>query len=171
MKTPITVVLENVRSAYNVGSIFRTSDAVNAQRVVCVGLTPYPKLVQSDPRLPHVAARAHRQIAKTALGAEVSVAFAYYPTTQEAIIKLRQGGHTIYALEQAKTSKGLFNFKPHFPCALIVGHETGGIKDLQGVDEVLEIPMRGSKESLNVAVAAGIALYHFTNQVKNKSAP
>lgn len=154
----LVLVIDNVRSLYNVGSLFRTADSVGAEKIIITGISPYPKL-PNDPRRSLEAERIHQAIAKTALGAESTVAFEYMESIAQAIKQLKDTGHAIYALEQAKGSKNIFKFDPKFPCALIVGHERDGVQNLDRVDAVLEIPQFGRKESLNVAVAAGIALY------------
>lgn len=160
-KLPLVIIIDNVRSAYNVGSIWRTADAVGAERVILTGISPYPPLPDDD-RLPHIAANAGRSIAKTALGAELSVPFTHYPNISTAITRLQSQNYTVCALEQSSTSINLFDFQPIFPLALIVGHETYGINSsvLSLVDHTLEIPQFGQKESLNVAVACGIAAFY-----------
>lgn len=159
----LALLLADIRSAYNVGSIFRTADGFGVEKIICTGITPYPKL-QSDERLPHVIEKADDMIAKTALGAEKTVAFEYYQDAIEAINKLAGKGYKIYALEQAETSRPLPDFKPSFPSLLILGNEVEGLPQnlLDKCDEILEIPMQGTKESLNVSVACGIALYALT---------
>lgn len=159
MKTKkIVLVADNVRSLYNVGSLFRTADAAGAAEIVLVGISPYP-MVPGDPRPHHVAKRAAEGIAKTALGAEQTVPFRYFEDLPGAIAALRNEGYKIYALEQAQQAINIFEFTPVLPAALIVGHERDGVGSLNMVDKVLYIPQFGKKESLNVAVAAGIALY------------
>lgn len=157
---PLILVADNIRSAHNVGSLFRSADGAGAKQLILTGISPYPA-IPNEPRPPHVAARASRLIAKTALGAETTVPFQYQADSQTAIGSLRQRNYHIYALEQSSSSTSLFDAKPNFPAALIVGSEVAGLDQatLAAVDEVLEIPMLGQKESLNVSVAAGIALY------------
>lgn len=157
----LTLVLDNVRSAQNVGTILRTADAAGVGQVWLVGITPSPAL-DRDPRPPYVQERNRRLISKTALGAEDYLHLDYRPTLAETILELRQLGYTIAALEQAPGARGLFTYFPMEPIALVVGHEVDGVNAaiLGQSDLVLEIPMRGRKESLNVAVATGIALYH-----------
>lgn len=160
-----------MRSAHNVGAIFRSADAFGVSKIILTGITPYPK-TENDARLPHVSDKAQQMIAKTALGAENSVPFEYIKDPVQAIIKLKTAGYKIYALEQTEQSVGISVFKPQFPCALVVGSEVAGVSRtlLDISDEVLEIPMQGRKESLNVAVAAGIALYQLS-QTSRKAKP
>lgn len=163
-RLPLVLIADNLRSAYNVGSLFRTAEAVGAERLVLTGTSPYPTLAD-DSRLPYVAERAAKAIAKTALGTERIVPFERYPDGATALSFYKNKGYPLYGLERTKLvpTVSLFNFKPRLPAALIVGEETIGLSKhyLTLVDEVLEIPMFGQKESLNVAVAAGIACYFF----------
>lgn len=165
MKLPITLVLDHVRSAHNVGAIFRTAEAVGASQIITCGLTPHPKIAQ-DERLPHVAERTHHAIAKTALGAERSVPCRHMADAQAALDYLRADGLTIYALEQSPGAISVFDWQPRLPCAIMLGHERSGISDqiLKQADQTIEIPQYGAKESLNVAVAAGVALYHLLSR-------
>ena len=157
------LVLDNIRSSYNVGSILRTADAVGVERVICVGTTPYPAL-PGDTRPGHVAASNSKEIAKTALGAEKSISISYEPNLKESLNALRTEGYTIAALEQAERSINLFDYQPTGKIALILGNEVDGVdlSALENSDIILEIPMKGAKESLNVAVSAGIAMYQLT---------
>lgn len=159
---PLVLVVDNVRSLYNVGSLFRTADAAGAAELILVGITPHPKLT-NDARPPHIAAKATASIAKTALGAEKTMPFRYFATLGEAADALRAAGYRIYALEQTTDAKNIFEFTPAFPAAIIVGHEREGVSTPSLADETLYIPQAGQKESLNVAVAAGIAMYWFRN--------
>jgi len=144
---PIAVLLWNVRSAYNVGSIFRTCDAIRAEKLLLCGFTPTPE---------------RHGIHKTALGAEQSVPWQYYASAHEAIAEQRQRGHRILAVELAHGAR------PHWmvdardlPATLIFGNELVGISEeiLALCDDVLVIPMFGQKHSLNVAVSVGVVLY------------
>ncbi len=156
----LVLILENLRSAHNVGAILRTCDAAGITRVLACGTTPYP-VTLNDARDPVVSGRNTRAIAKTALGAEQTVHIEHYDDANAAIAACRAEGRTIYGLEQSPRSVDLFATRATLPAALIVGNEPSGItaKTLAACDAVLEIPQYGSKESLNVAVAAGIALY------------
>lgn len=161
----IKLVIDNVRSAYNVGSMFRTADALGIEELIICGISPYPE-ISADSRPPQVIARNLRQIAKTALDAQRHVAFRYFDTTVSALTELRGSGHRLYGLEQTDSATALADFKPDFPCALVVGHEIRGVSPhiLSLCDDMVEIPQVGHKESLNVAVATGIALYALTNR-------
>jgi tRNA G18 (ribose-2'-O)-methylase SpoU len=158
----IDLILDNIRSCHNVGSIFRTADGLGIRHIYCVGITPHPQ-IENDPRLPHVAQRAHRQIAKTALGAEETMSFSRHDEITELFNKNDQ---LVVALEQADTSIRLDTFRYEGDITLILGNEPNGIqeKTLQQCDSIIEIPMKGSKESFNVSVAAGICMYQLSLQ-------
>lgn len=158
--TQLVLILNNLRSAANVGSILRTADSAGVERVICCGSTPYPRL-KIDARDPVVINRNVRAISKTALGAETTVNVEYFSETVDAIAKLRGQNMAIYALEQTDTSANLLQSTPRLPAALIVGNEVFGVqKDvLAQCDQVFDIPQKGAKESLNVSVATGIAVY------------
>jgi 23S rRNA (guanosine2251-2'-O)-methyltransferase len=160
-KSPLCVVLNDIRSAGNVGAILRTADACGVETVYICGYTPYPSQ-PGDTRPPHVADSNTRAIAKTALGAEQTIRIQRYEYLTEVITALRHNHYEIAGLEQAESSSDLFDFHPTGPLALILGNEVDGIAPdtLAGCDHILELPMIGHKESLNVATAAGIALYH-----------
>lgn len=161
----IIVLAHNIRSTYNVGSIFRTCEGLGITELWLSGYTPYPDLAFSslsdlpDPRLPHIRQKLTDQIHKTALGAERLLSFRYDPEIQ--IDRAVNAGYHIAALEQSDRSRSLPSFYPTGNIALIVGEERYGISDdvLAKCDTVLEIPMHGQKESFNVSVATGIALY------------
>jgi len=142
----VYLILHNIRSAYNVGSIFRTADAAGVKKVYLCGYTPTPD---------------NQKVVKTSLGAEKYIPWEYYKQTWRLLKKLNANGIQIIALEQTKKSADYRQFKPRFPLALVVGNEVRGLskKILAYVDKIIAIPMYGRKESLNVAVAAGIALY------------
>lgn len=144
---PVAVVLDDIRSAYNVGAILRTADAVRAALVVCCGYTPAPD---------------HPSVRKTALGAEESVPWLRIQNPAEAVSRLRGEGYTIAALEQTRQSKELAQVDASlFPLALIVGNEVTGVRQqlLDAADLAIELPQFGVKASLNVAVAFGVAAY------------
>lgn len=146
------MVLDNIRSRENVGSIFRTADSAGVSKIYLCGITPIPP---------------HSKIAKTSLGAENYVVWEYYKQTWKCLIQIknqsisRQTKIKIIGLEQVKDAKDIFKFKPDFSMALVVGNEVKGIspKILKYCDSKIFIPMYGKKESLNVSVATGIALY------------
>ncbi|MEO7215631.1 RNA methyltransferase [Mucilaginibacter sp.] len=149
-KLPVVVVLDNVRSMHNIGSIFRTSDALAATAVYLCGITAQPP---------------HREIEKTALGATQSVTWQYFSNTLEAIKELRADGYKIVAIEQAENSIMLNEFTPlaDEKYALIFGNEVNGVSDeaMQMIDTCIEIPQFGTKHSFNIVVSAGIVLWDF----------
>ncbi len=154
----IIVIAHNIRSTYNVGSIFRTCEGFGVAKLILSGYTPYPH-VPGDTRLPHIANKLTAQIHKTALGAEELVPFEYRHTIDSS--HLKDKGYRIVGLEQYKGATALPDYHPPAKLALLLGEEVEGIEPslLAQCDELVEIPMRGQKESFNVSVAAGIALY------------
>lgn len=156
----ITLLLHNIRSTYNVGSIFRSAEGFGVKRIILTGYTPYPSYA-GDTRLPHLAEKITNQIRKTALGAEAMVPFTYYETVNEFI---ENNSLPLVGLEQASNSVNLRDFTSPAALALVVGEEVHGIEPylLDKCSVTLEIPMRGAKESFNVSVATGIALYQLT---------
>lgn len=181
----ITVIAHNIRSTFNVGSIFRTCEGFGVERLILSGYTPYPDLAlsrqapncayiegeicQNDQRLPHIREKITKQIHKTALGAESLVPFTVY---QDIDDWLQANEHSnklpIVALEQAPTSVMLPDFRPPEKLALLLGEEVNGVNpELLGqANAIVEIPMFGQKESFNVSVAAGIALYELAKATK-----
>lgn len=153
----ITLLLHNIRSTHNVGSIFRTAEGFGVKEIIFTGYTPYPKLAH-DRRLPHLAEKITMQIHKTALGAETLVPFRSFETIEEF---LATNTLPLVALEQASTSVSLREYTPPEKFALLLGEEVHGIEPalLEKCETILEIPMNGQKESFNVSVATGIALY------------
>ena len=157
----IIVIAHNIRSTHNVGAIFRTSEGFGISKIILSGYTPYP-LLEKDSRLPHISRKLTEQIHKTALGAEEIVPFDYQETP--GIEALRTAGYTIVGLEQDERSVMLPNYQPPEKIVLLLGEEVEGItSDMRELcDDLVEIPMIGKKESFNVSVATGIALYHLT---------
>lgn len=157
----IIVIAHNIRSTHNIGSIFRTCEGFGVSKIIISGYSPYPKL-PSDTRLPHISEKLTDQIHKTALGAELMVRFEYQPEPDLDLLK--QQGFTIVGLEQDKRSIMLKNYKTPSKIALLLGEEVYGITDelRNKCDDLIEIPMVGKKESFNVSVATGIALYALT---------
>ena len=158
-KLPLVVVLDNVRSLNNIGSIFRTSDAFRVERICLCGITATPP---------------HREIHKTALGAEDSVEWSYHEDTVECVKKLKEQGFSIYAVELAHNSIKLGD--PEFKIwnsklALVFGNEIDGVQEevMAMCDGFLEIPQHGTKHSLNVSCAAAIAIWEMTKQLKTDS--
>lgn len=156
----VILVIHNVRSCHNVGSMLRTADGLGVSKVYFSGYSPYP-LRKKDPRLPHIAAKAAAQISKTALGAERSVAWAVEPDFSKLAQRLKDDKWQMVALEQTSGAKALKDWSPTGKVALVVGAEVGGLDKsvLKLCDEAVYIPMKGSKESFNVSVAAAISLW------------
>lgn len=159
----IILLLHNIRSTHNVGSIFRTAEGFGVSKIIVSGYTPYPKLA-GDSRLPYLAEKIHKQITKTALGAENMVAFDKSEDIFETITKLKSDGYRVVGLEQDERSVMLPDYKAPAKIALLLGEEVEGINsELRTVcDDLIEIPMVGRKESFNVSVATAIALYGLT---------
>lgn len=147
-KAPFVIVLDNVRSQSNVGSIFRTADAFLTESIYLCGITACPP---------------HREIQKTALGATESVSWRYFSDTREAIKELKEKGYKIIAIEQAEGSVELQEFVPdnNLRYALVFGHEVNGVDQevLNMCDVCIEIPQFGTKHSFNIAISAGIVLW------------
>lgn len=154
----IIVIAHNIRSTHNVGAIFRTSEGFGVKHIVLSGYTPYPR-IPNDTRLPHIADKLTQQIHKTALDAETMVSFEY--TEQPPLAELKAAGYRIVALEQSDRSILLPKYQPSAKIALLLGEEVHGVTPelLAMCDDTIEIPMVGKKESFNVSVATGIALY------------
>lgn len=154
----IIVIAHNIRSTHNVGAIFRTSEGFGVSKIILSGYTPHPSF-PGDHRLPHIAEKLTAQIHKTALGAEEIVPFEYH---EELNLKqLKDTGYVIVGLEQNTRSILLQDFHPPEKLVLLLGEEVHGISQelIEQCDDIIEIPMAGKKESFNVSVAAGIALY------------
>jgi len=157
----IIVVAHNIRSTHNVGSIFRTCEGFGVSKIILSGYTPYPK-TNGDTRLPHIASKLTSQIHKTSLGAETMIPFEHQDTLDLAYFK--RSGYTVIGLEQDAKSIMINEYKAPNKLVLILGEEVNGLTDelRLGCDVLLEIPMHGKKESFNVSVATGIALYALT---------
>jgi len=152
MKKEIYLILHNIRSLHNVGSIFRTADCAGVKKIFLTGYTPAPV---------DIFGKTKNEIKKTALGAERTIDWEKYKDIGKLILKLKKQKIKIIALEQSQNSINYKKFRPEFPLALIVGNEVRGISKqiLKKCDNTVEIPVAGKKESLNVAVAAGIILF------------
>jgi tRNA G18 (ribose-2'-O)-methylase SpoU len=150
-RLPVIVVLDNVRSLYNTGAFFRTADGCAVRKLVLCGITPRP----------NQGARQQRAIAKTALGAEASVPWEYEAETATALVKAAQAGYHVAVVETSPRAVDLYAWTAPWPVCLVFGHETDGVAGslMAGIDTHVRIPMRGQKESLNVATAAGVVLY------------
>jgi len=157
----IIVIAHNIRSTHNIGSIFRTCEGFGVSKIILSGYSPYPKL-KNDSRLPHLSEKLTAQIHKTALGAENMVKFEHQDTLDLGSLKMN--GYKIVGLEQNERSINLSEYTAPTKIALILGEEVHGITDdlVEQCDDLIEIPMVGLKESFNVSVAAGIALFALT---------
>lgn len=158
LMSEIIVIAHNIRSTHNVGSIFRTCEGFGVTKLILSGYTPYPAF-PGDTRLPHIVEKLTMQIHKTALDAETMVPFEYQEIPNIEVLK--NSGFRIVALEQTETSINLQDYRPPEKVALVLGEEVHGVESnlLKQCDDILEIPMSGEKESFNVSVVAGIALY------------
>ncbi|MDR0887392.1 MAG: TrmH family RNA methyltransferase [Candidatus Nomurabacteria bacterium] len=165
----IVVLVHNIRSTFNVGSILRTSDGFGIRKVIFSGYTPYPS-VENDTRLPFEREKLDKQIEKTALGATEFVDFEHSSSVFDVIARLRDDGFKIFALEQDSSSTKLADFTDVKPengkVALLLGEEVTGISAdlLKLMDMILEIPMVGRKESFNVASAFAVAVWEMVRR-------
>lgn len=156
----ILLIAHDIRSCHNVGSLARSADSFGVKTIFCTGFTPYIRS-ENDDRLPHIRKKIANEIHKTALGAEDTVDILHVPDIQRLINKLKLTGYTIAALEQSEPSFPLNRKIKNNKLAVILGSETTGIPYdiLKVCNLVMEIPMLGKKESLNVSVAGAIAMY------------
>lgn len=149
-KIPVVVVLDNIRSHHNVGSIFRTADAFGFEAIYLCGYTPVPP---------------HREIHKTALGATDSVNWKHIQYTADAVAQLKQNGYEVVSIEQTEKTVSLDKFAPqkNKKYALVFGNEVGGVEQevIDLCDAVIEIPQVGTKHSLNISVCAGMVMWEF----------
>ena len=154
-KTPIIIVLDNVRSMHNVGAIFRTADAFLVDKILLCGITPRPP---------------HREIHKAALGATESVDWQYYESVTEAVLDLKTLKYEVLAIEQTTDSVMItdIDIQPNKKYAIVLGNEVEGVSDevLKYCDGFVEIPQLGTKHSLNVSVCGGIAMWEFFKKLK-----
>jgi tRNA G18 (ribose-2'-O)-methylase SpoU len=151
---PVTVLLDNFRSLYNVGAVFRTADAAAVERLLLCGITGRPE---------------QKGVAKTALGAEHSVAWEPWSDAAEAVARFRNNEYEIAVLETSIRSVDLFDWVPAFPVLLVLGNEVDGVTPalIEAADTHVRIPMLGTKHSLNVATAAGVALYELLRKYRD----
>lgn len=156
LSLPVTVLLDNVRSMYNVGAFFRAADGVNLQKLLLCGITAHPP---------------KKAITKTALGAEETVPWEHDWDAIKVIEPLRSTGHEIVAIETSSHAIDLFQWQPRFPVCVCFGHEVDGLRPelLQLADTHVRIPMLGHKKSLNVATAGGIVLYELLRKYRDKA--
>ncbi|MDP2705206.1 MAG: TrmH family RNA methyltransferase [Patescibacteria group bacterium] len=152
---PVSLILNDIRSVYNVGSIFRTADAAGVSKIFLTGYTPTPV---------DRFGRSRKDFAKVSLGSEKSVEWESCADIESLLVSLKKQGVTIIALEQTHNALDYRTIQPHYPLALVYGNETEGVPSgiLKHCDMSAYIPMRGEKESLNVSVAVGISLFKFT---------
>ena len=153
-KKNLVVILDNIRSMNNIGSVFRTSDAFLIEKIYLCGITATPP---------------HNEIQKTALGATESVDWEYVENTLDVITKLKNDGYSVYAIEQAENSLKLDEFKvdAESKIAVIFGHEVRGVQQevVNACDNCIEIPQHGTKHSLNISVCAGVVLWELVKQL------
>jgi 23S rRNA (guanosine2251-2'-O)-methyltransferase len=152
-KIPLVVVLDNIRSAHNVGSIFRTSDAYCVEQIIICGFSAQPP---------------HKDIRKTALGATESVKWIYAQSAKEVVLKLKEEGYAIVSMEQTDSSVELNDWRIDGPVAVILGNEVAGVQDelIEISDVCVELEQHGTKHSLNVSVCAGITIWKAFQQLK-----
>ncbi len=180
-KMPLVVVLDDVRSLYNVGSVFRTADAFRVKAIYLCGITATPEQVKAGDGVTIIkdcTLKAAQEIHKTALGAEESVEWRYFKTAEEAVKSLKNDGFTVLAVEQAHGSTMLGDFKPEWEddtqgrqYAVVLGNEVKGVHQevIDLCHGCLEIPQYGTKHSLNVSVTGGIIIWHFACAYTNIS--
>lgn len=156
-KIPLVIVLDNVRSGYNAGSVFRTADAFRAEAIYICGITAVPP---------------HKEILKTALGATETVSWKYFKRTEDALAALKKNGYSVFAVEQTDKSILLDDFATEKgrKYALVFGHEVDGVSNevLPLCDGSIEVQQHGTKHSLNIAVCAGIVVYEMERKLRTK---
>jgi len=164
MTRELYLIIDNVRSSENIGSILRTADGLSINEVLICGYSPYPIVSYArDTRLPHIANKIDRKIHKTALGAEKTQFWKHYQTTTKAVLSLRARGIKIIGLEQQNKAIPIYKYHGSDKVAIVVGNEIDGIdsKIINLCDQLIEIPMLGKKESYNVAIASAMAMFYF----------
>jgi tRNA G18 (ribose-2'-O)-methylase SpoU len=154
LRLPVTIVLDNVRSMYNVGSFFRTGDGAGIERLILSGITARPP---------------HKGVAKTALGAEERVPWRGEESSFDTIQRLRSHGHEIAAIETSNRAVDIFDWQPRFPVCVVFGHEVDGLDSrlLEACDTHVRLPMLGLKHSLNVASAGAIVIYELLRKYRS----
>jgi len=153
VKLPVAILLDDVRSLYNVGAFFRTADAADCEKLFLCGITGRPP---------------KRGIAKTALGSDETVPWEYHPDAVALVQRLRQGNHEIAAIETNLHAVDLFDWQPRFPVCILFGHEVEGLRStlVELADTCVRIPMLGRKHSLNVATAGGVVIYELMRKYR-----
>lgn len=161
MAGSLIIIAHNLRSAHNIGSLMRTCEGAGVHKLYLTGYTPHPPF-KGDARLPHIALKAGKQVNKTALGAENTLNWTYENDINIVISSLKKDKYKISALEQKKGSIMLNDLKMPSKLALLLGNEVSGVEKelIKKMDFITEIPMKGKKESFNVASAASMAIYH-----------
>jgi len=154
LRLPVTIILDNVRSMYNVGSFFRTGDGAGIEQLILSGITARPP---------------HKGIAKTALGAEERVRWRGVESSLDELDNLRSSGHEIAAIETSNRAVDIFDWQPRFPVCVLFGHEVDGLDPrlLQACDTHVRVPMLGLKHSLNVASAGAIVIYELLRKYRS----
>ncbi|MFO8054422.1 MAG: RNA methyltransferase [Bacteroidales bacterium] len=152
-KFPLVVVLDDIRSRYNIGSLFRTADAFRLEKIYLCGITAVPP---------------SREITKTALGATESVEWEYMDNTPEVVSNLKEAGYAVYAIEQCEHSNMLQDYLPEAKLAVVFGNEVKGVKQevIDVCDGCIEVPQFGTKHSLNISVSAGIIIWDIFSKQK-----
>ena len=150
-RNPVNIILDNLRSAYNVGAIFRTCDAFLVEKLILCGITAHPPNIK---------------LKKTAMSSDDYVPWEYVRETTDVVLDLKSKGIKVYSCERTGKSNSLVNFTFRFPCGLVFGNEAEGVSEkvLEISDDIIEIPMMGFKNSLNVATTVGIVLYTVVNE-------
>src|SRR3954453_15068137 len=154
LRLPVTILLDNIRSMYNVGSFFRTGDGAGIEQLILCGITARPP---------------HKGVAKTALGAEARVPWRSAENSLEALQALRNSGHEVAAIETSNRAVDIFDWHPRFPVCVVFGHEVNGLEHhlLEACDSHVRIPMLGLKHSLNVASAGAIVIYELLRKYRS----
>ena len=152
-KTPLVIILDNIRSLNNIGSVFRTADCFRIEKIYLCGITAQPP---------------HRDIHKTAIGATESVDWEYVQSSKDLILKLKAEGWSCYAIEQTENSVALDKFNPPAKMAVVMGNEVDGVQQevINGCDGAIEVPQFGTKHSLNISVCTGIVVWELFNKLK-----
>lgn len=161
-RSPITLIVDGIRSLDNVGLLFRLSEGYRIKKLILCGITGFPVGMPNDTRPPHIIERHDRRISKTAIKTIPLIPWEYREKVEEAVVEQKKDGDKIIVLEQTDTSKDYRKVEYELPLTLVVGHERTGVSDeiLNMADEIIEIPMRGMGNSHNVAISAAIVISH-----------